>query len=246
MKDTVVVTREDGVPFVAPTKGLLIVPRTNRAAGEAEETILGSDIYWAPEEITSISVREKPSEIAALIAAAIAEPGPETAIAERLDRIIELLRNNGITAYRQIERIELMIAEIALVSKNPGVAEKPLDATDIRRHTHRHKTKGYEIAAFQITRGRRVDNSDWPVWLSRAWNLPEKGDGLSPQDYPNSDGTDRLVVREGGEDFLVDWGDYIILLESGSLMMCPHENFESAYEVIDCAHAKPLDTPPPE
>ncbi len=44
-----------------------------------------------------------------------------------------------------------------------------------------------EIEAFQMTKERRKDNSDWPNWLNEAWNTPfHQAGAVSSEDYPNS------------------------------------------------------------
>ncbi len=35
---------------------------------------------------------------------------------------------------------------------------------------YRFKRKYLEVQAFQMTEERRLDNSEWPDWLDRAWN----------------------------------------------------------------------------
>ena len=60
---------------------------------------------------------------------------------------------------------------------------------------NKYRKKPIVVEAFQMTGERRQDNSEWPEWLHEAWNK-DPGDtySLDPYDYPNSDGTDKLVI----------------------------------------------------
>ncbi len=65
---------------------------------------------------------------------------------------------------------------------------------------HKFRKKPVVIEAFQMTKERRQDNRDWPEWLNRAWNEETGAVGcVWCRDYPNSDGTDPLVIgtKEG-------------------------------------------------
>jgi hypothetical protein len=93
------------------------------------------------------------------------------------------------------------------------------------------RKKPVVIEAFQMTRERRQDNSDWPEWLHEAWNTPHDQSGaLYPGMYPDSDGTDELMVRTLEGVYLVSFGDWIIRGVQGELYPCKPDIFEATYE----------------
>lgn len=96
-----------------------------------------------------------------------------------------------------------------------------------------YRKKPVEIEAFQMTKERRQDNSEWPNWLHMAWNtdFPEPG-AVSSEEYPNSKGTDRLVIRTLEGIHTVSWGDFIIQGVQGELYPCKPDIFEATYELV--------------
>ena len=98
----------------------------------------------------------------------------------------------------------------------------------------KYRKKPVVIEAFQITKKRRVDNSEWPDWLNQAWNLDyHEKNSLSCVDWPDSDGTDKLQINtlEGYHD--VGWDDYIIQGVKGELYPCKPDIFEMTYEKVE-------------
>lgn len=97
----------------------------------------------------------------------------------------------------------------------------------------KYRKKPVIIEAFQMTRERRADNRDWPAWLHEAWCLPFARPGaVSCEDYPGSDGTDRLVIRTPEGTMTVEWGDWIIRGVKGELYPCKPDIFEATYEAV--------------
>ena len=95
----------------------------------------------------------------------------------------------------------------------------------------KYRKKPVVIEAFQMTKERRTDNRDWPEWLNRAWNMDFANAGaVSCEDYPNSTGTDRLVIRTLEGVHLVDWNDWIIQGVKGELYPCKPDIFAATYE----------------
>lgn len=89
------------------------------------------------------------------------------------------------------------------------------------------------IEAFQMTKEHRESNVEWPEWLHRAWNLPFTEVGaVSCEDYPNSRGKDRLIIRTLEGIMTVSWGDYIIQGVQGELYSCKPDIFEATYEPV--------------
>jgi len=84
-----------------------------------------------------------------------------------------------------------------------------------------------------MTKERRQDNSEWPNWLNMAWNMEFDNPGaVSCEDYPNSNGTDRLVVNTLEGVHTVSWDDFIIQGVAGELYPCKPDIFEATYELV--------------
>ena len=98
---------------------------------------------------------------------------------------------------------------------------------------YKFRKKPVEIEAFQMTRERRSDNSDWPNWLHQAWNKPQDEPGaVFPENYPISDGHDRLKVFTLEGEHLIDWDDFIIQGVKGELYPCKPDIFEATYDPV--------------
>lgn len=96
-----------------------------------------------------------------------------------------------------------------------------------------YKKKPVVIQAFQITRETRQDNSDWPNWLNEAWNKEHNEVGaVYPSEFPDSDGTDQLVIITLEGVMMVGWNDYIIRGVQGELYACKPDIFEETYEFV--------------
>jgi len=97
-----------------------------------------------------------------------------------------------------------------------------------------YRKKPVVIEAFQMTRERRADNSEWPEWLHKAWQLDHSYLGsLSCEDYPNSDGMDRLQIRTLEGIHAVTCGDWIIRGVKGEIYPCKPDVFAMTYEAVD-------------
>lgn len=85
-----------------------------------------------------------------------------------------------------------------------------------------------------MTRERRQDNSEWPSWLHEAWNKGHHEEGsVGCVNYPNSDGTDELVIATLEGEMLVNFGDYIIKGVNNELYPCKPDIFEKSYEKVE-------------
>lgn len=96
----------------------------------------------------------------------------------------------------------------------------------------RFRKKPVVIDAFQMTRARRVDNSEWPAWLNEAWQLPRDEPGaVSGVDGPGvGDDQLRVVTLEGVN--VVGWNDWIIRGVKGELYPCKPDIFAATYEEV--------------
>ena len=97
----------------------------------------------------------------------------------------------------------------------------------------RKKPTEVVIEAFQMTKERRQDNSEWPEWLHRAWNLEHPQEGaVWCKDYPNSDGTDQLCIGTLEGVYIVSWGDFIIQGIKDEIYACREDIFLETYEKV--------------
>ena len=95
----------------------------------------------------------------------------------------------------------------------------------------KYQTKPVTKEAFQMTRKRREDNSEWPNWLNMAWNKKHNEVGaVYPSEYPNSDGKDLLEIHTLEGFQTISWDDYIIQGLSGELYSCKPDIFKKAYK----------------
>lgn len=98
----------------------------------------------------------------------------------------------------------------------------------------KYRKKPVVIEAFQMTKERRRDNSEWPNWLNEAWNKDfHEPSAVSCEDFPNSRGKDRLVINTLEGQHTVSWGDYIIQGVQGELYPCKPDIFEATYERVE-------------
>jgi len=98
----------------------------------------------------------------------------------------------------------------------------------------KYRKKPVVIEAFQMTKARRQDNSEWPSWLSQAWQkLHAEIGALYPENFPNSDGTDRLRIKTLEGDQLVSWDDFIIQGVQGEIYPCKPEIFHKTYDLVN-------------
>jgi len=91
------------------------------------------------------------------------------------------------------------------------------------------RKKPVVIEAFQMTTSRRWDNSKWPEWLHKAWNMPEFCEGALSIDADDP-ARELLVIGTLEGVHRVTWGDYIIQGVKGELYSCKPDIFEATYE----------------
>ena len=98
----------------------------------------------------------------------------------------------------------------------------------------KYRKKPVVIEAFQITKKTRVDNIDWPNWLHEAWQKGFNENGsVGCQDYPNSNGKDRLIIKTLEGIHTVRWNDWIIKGIHNELYPCKPDIFEATYELVE-------------
>lgn len=95
--------------------------------------------------------------------------------------------------------------------------------------THFRK-KPIVIEAFQMTIERRMDNSEWPNWLHRAWNGERNEPGTLQRVDMGAPLPDMLQIVTLEGLHLVSWGDWIIRGVKGELYPCKPDIFDATYE----------------
>ena len=94
-----------------------------------------------------------------------------------------------------------------------------------------YKKRPIIIEAFQMTEKQRMQNSEWPEWLHKAWNKkPYETGSVYPTDYPK--GNDKLKINTLEGPLLIEWNDYIIQGIKGELYPCKPDIFEASYEEV--------------
>jgi hypothetical protein len=95
----------------------------------------------------------------------------------------------------------------------------------------KYRKKPVVIEAFQMTDTRRWDNSEWPEWLHKAWNLRIHEPGalfIDPDDPQNQ----LLCIQTLEGAHKVPWDDWIIQGVKGELYPCKPDIFEATYEPV--------------
>jgi hypothetical protein len=92
----------------------------------------------------------------------------------------------------------------------------------------KYRKKPIVVEAFQMTKERRWDNSEWPNWLNAAWN-EDRGVGMwCDAEKPND--TLYLGTLEGV--YAVLWNDWIIRGVAKELYPCKPSIFDLTYEMV--------------
>jgi hypothetical protein len=82
-----------------------------------------------------------------------------------------------------------------------------------------------------MTKERRIDNTDWPEWMNRAWNEEAKAFGsLYPTQAGTGDGMISIGMRDGQR--AVSWGDWIIKDSGGELHLYSDDIFRATHEEV--------------
>ena len=93
---------------------------------------------------------------------------------------------------------------------------------------YKFRKKPVVIEAFQMTKERRWDNSEWPEWLNEAWNMePSQGAVWIDSDDPKHE---RLVIGTLEGVHRPEWDDWFIQGIQGELYSCKPDIFEMTYD----------------
>jgi hypothetical protein len=96
----------------------------------------------------------------------------------------------------------------------------------------RYMPKKRDVFAFQMTRERRWNNSEWPEWLNEAWNKdPITTGGV----WMESDVDDKECLVCGTLEGVhkIAFDDWIIQGAKGDILVCAPDLFEQLYEYSD-------------
>ena len=96
----------------------------------------------------------------------------------------------------------------------------------------KYRKKPVVIEAFQMTKERRMDNSEWPTWLHLAWNAGRHELGALQRVSMTAPMPDDLEIVTLEGRHLVGWGDYIIQGVKGELYPCKPDIFHMTYEEV--------------
>ena len=101
--------------------------------------------------------------------------------------------------------------------------------------SEKYRKKPIIIEAFQMTKKRRLNDADWPYWLQLAWQKDHNDVGMvGCEDFPDSNGKDKLIIRTLEGVKTVDWDNYIIQGVDGEFQIdtIKPDIFEANYERI--------------
>lgn len=93
----------------------------------------------------------------------------------------------------------------------------------------KYRKKPVVIEAFQMTRARRDDNSEWPLWLHQAWQRKRR-EGRSL--YCKDGGAELFINTLEGE-YQVTFDDFIIQGIKGEIYPCKPDIFHLTYEKVE-------------
>lgn len=96
----------------------------------------------------------------------------------------------------------------------------------------KYRKKPIVIEAFQMTRERRYNNSEWPDWLHESWNLDRDSRCALFIDWDRSMEGVRLGLTTFEGEIQIEWDDWIIQGVQGELYPCKPYIFEATYEPV--------------
>ncbi len=94
------------------------------------------------------------------------------------------------------------------------------------------RKKPVVIEAFQMTKERRMDNSDWPQWLHYAWSIGRDEEGVLQRADMTADMPDLLEIVTLEGKHTVSWDDWIIRGVKGEIYPCKPDIFDATYEAV--------------
>lgn len=92
----------------------------------------------------------------------------------------------------------------------------------------KYRKKPLIIEAFQMNLDDRWDNSEWPQWLHKAWQLEQHEKNA----FYCKNGGEPVFIHTLEGEYIVTFGDYIIQGIQGELYPCKPDIFEATYEAV--------------
>ena len=100
----------------------------------------------------------------------------------------------------------------------------------------KYRKKPVVIEAFQMTRERRWDNSEWPDWLNIAWNRNPGENAMWPDSDcppdPEHESAAELVCGTLEGVHRIGWDDWIIQGVQGEIYPIKNNIFLKTYEKV--------------
>lgn len=96
----------------------------------------------------------------------------------------------------------------------------------------RFRKRPVVVEAFQMTKERRMDNTDWPAWLGEAWNGERDAEGTLQRIDATAPLPDHLEIVTLEGKHRVSWGDWIIRGVNGEIYPCKPDIFAATYEAV--------------
>ena len=95
---------------------------------------------------------------------------------------------------------------------------------------YKYRKKPVVIEAFQMTKERRWNNSEWPFWLHQAWQKdPSEGAVWINPDDPKKE---NLICGTLEGVHKIDFDDWIIQGVKGEIYPIKPDIFEMTYEKV--------------
>ncbi len=101
---------------------------------------------------------------------------------------------------------------------------------------YEYRKKPVVVEAFQMTKVRRLDNSEWPQWLLGAWQKPAAEQGAlfcSADGCLEGEECPPLFIQTLEGTHAVSWGDFIIQGVEGEIYPCKPSIFKATYEPVE-------------
>ncbi len=89
------------------------------------------------------------------------------------------------------------------------------------------------IEAFQMTKSRRWDNSEWPQWLNEAWNEGSIWIDSDAEIAPGHQSAAELLCGTLEGVHRIAWNDWIIRDIKGEIYPCKPDIFEATYQKVE-------------
>ncbi len=99
----------------------------------------------------------------------------------------------------------------------------------------KYRKRPVVFEAFQMTKERRLDNSEWPSWLHKAWQLGIMEVGClfcSTEGCLEGEPYTPLFIQTPEGTQCVSWNDWIIQEIRGEIYPCKPDIFEATYELV--------------